>query len=191
MSELEQLAFNPDEDDDEGSDAAGPATGAPGEAGAPPKNYITQAGEARLRAELLQLIDVERPQVVDAVYWAAKNGDRSENGDYIYGKKRLREIDRRLRFLTKRLTVAEVVDATRNQGVEQVFFGAHVTYSQRDGEQVHVHIVGVDEVQHDQGQISWVSPVATALLRAHVGDEVRVHTPTGVQVLLVESVQYS
>jgi transcription elongation factor GreB len=193
MSELEQLAFNPDEDDDEGSDAAGPATGAtgaPGEAGAPPKNYITQAGEARLRAELLQLIDVERPQVVDAVYWAAKNGDRSENGDYIYGKKRLREIDRRLRFLTKRLAIAQVVDTAINQGVEQVFFGAHVTYSQADGQQHTVQIVGVDEVQHERGQISWVSPMAKALLRAYVGDEVRVQTPSGVQAVVIEDVRY-
>jgi transcription elongation factor GreB len=191
MSDQESLAFDPDNlDEYEDELSHGGAGTQAGEPTVPPKNYITPAGEARLRAELMQLIDVERPLVVDAVHWAAKNGDRSENGDYIYGKKRLREIDRRLRFLTKRLTVAEVVDATRNQGVEQVFFGAHVTYSQRDGEQVHVHIVGVDEVQHDQGQISWVSPVATALLRAHVGDEVRVHTPTGVQVLLVESVQY-
>ena len=191
MSDQGSLAFDPDNlDDDEDELSQDGAVLQNGEPTAPPKNYITPVGEARLRAELMQLIDVERPLVVDAVHWAAKNGDRSENGDYIYGKKRLREIDRRLRFLTKRLTVAEVVDATRNQGVEQVFFGGHVTYSQPDGERVHVHIVGVDEVQHDQGQISWVSPVATALLRAHVGDEVQVHAPTGVQVLLVENVQY-
>ena len=191
MSDTDSLAFNPDEDDDEqgGDDSSQPSANN-GEPAAPPKNYITQAGEARLRAELLTLIDVERPQVVDAVHWAAKNGDRSENGDYIYGKKRLREIDRRLRFLTKRLAIAQVVDTALNAGAEQVFFGAYVTYSQVDGHEVSVQIVGVDEVQHDLAQISWVSPVAKALLRAHVGDEVRVQTPTGAQVLVVEAVQY-
>ena len=189
MSNIDSLAFNLNEDDDD--EQANDAGKTPsGEPVAPPKNYITQAGEARLRAELLQLIDVERPKVVDAVHWAAKNGDRSENGDYIYGKKRLREIDRRLRFLTKRLAVAQVVDTALNAGVEQVFFGAHVTYSQADGAHITVQIVGVDEVQHELGQISWVSPVAKALLRAHVGDEVRVQTPTGAQLIVVEAVLY-
>lgn len=190
MSNIDALAFNPDEGDDDEEQSNGSGQTPAGEPVAPPKNYITQAGEARLRAELLQLIDVERPKVVDAVHWAAKNGDRSENGDYIYGKKRLREIDRRLRFLTKRLAVAHVVDTALNAGAEQVFFGAHVTYSQVDGAYITVQIVGVDEVQHEQGQISWVSPVAKALLRAHVGDEVRVQTPTGAQLIVIEAVQY-
>ncbi|MEK9690082.1 MAG: transcription elongation factor GreB [Burkholderiaceae bacterium] len=182
----ENLDFSLDEDDDDGDVSGAPA--------APYKNYITKAGEARLRAELLQLLDVERPIVVEAVHWAAKNGDRSENGDYIYGKKRLREIDRRLRFLTKRLAIAEVVDTTANAGSDQVFFGATVTYSVVEGapaaDPVTVQIVGVDEVQHDHGQISWISPVAKALLKAHVGDEVRVQTPTGRQTLCIEAVQY-
>jgi hypothetical protein len=121
----ENLDFSLDEDDDDGDVSGAPA--------APYKNYITKAGEARLRTELLQLLDVERPIVVEAVHWAAKNGDRSENGDYIYGKKRLREIDRRLRFLTKRLAIAEVVDTTANAGSDQVFFGATVTYSVVEG----------------------------------------------------------
>jgi transcription elongation factor GreB len=180
----ENLDFSLDEDDDD-------VSGAPA---APYKNYITKAGEACLRAELLQLLDVERPIVVEAVHWAAKNGDRSENGDYIYGKKRLREIDRRLRFLTKRLAIAEVVDTTANAGSDQVFFGATVTYSVVEGAPtegtVIVQIVGVDEVQHDHGQISWISPVAKALLKAYVGDEVRVQTPTGRQTLCIEAVQY-
>lgn len=192
MSNQDSLAFNP-EGDDEDEDDEGSGQGVTRHAGEPvasPKNYITQIGEARLRAELLHLIDVERPKVVDAVHWAAKNGDRSENGDYIYGKKRLREIDKRLRFLTKRLAIAQVVDTALNAGSEQVFFGAHVTYSQADGAQVTVQIVGVDEVQHEYGQISWVSPAAKAMLRAHVGDEVRVQTPAGAQVFLIEAVQY-
>ena len=182
----ENLDFSLDEDDDDGDVSGAPA--------APYKNYITKAGEARLRAELLQLLDVERPIVVEAVHWAAKNGDRSENGDYIYGKKRLREIDRRLRFLTKRLAIAEVVDTTANAGSDQVFFGATVTYSVVEGAPtegtVIVQIVGVDEVQHEHGQISWISPVAKALLKAYVGDEVRVQTPTGRQTLCIEAVQY-
>jgi len=183
----ENLDFSLDEDDDND----GNVSGAPA---APYKNYISKAGEARLRAELLQLLDVERPIVVEAVHWAAKNGDRSENGDYIYGKKRLREIDRRLRFLTKRLAIAEVVDTTASAGSDQVFFGATVTYSVVEGapaaDTVIVQIVGVDEVQHEHGQISWISPVAKALLKAYVGDEVRVQTPTGRQTLCIEAVQY-
>jgi len=158
------------------------------------KNYITPAGFARLKAELLDLIDNERPRVVEVVHWAASNGDRSENGDYLYGKKRLREIDRRVRFLTKRLEIAEISDPSVHHGSDQVFFGATVTYSVVEGapaeDPVTVQIVGVDEVQHDHGQISWISPVAKALLKAYVGDEVRVQTPTGRQTLCIEAVQY-
>ena len=154
------------------------------------KNYMTPAGYARLKAELLHLLDVERPEVVSAVSWAAKNGDRSENGDYIYGKKRLREIDRRIRFLTKRLEIAEVVDPSLHAGSEQVFFGATVTYSDdEDGERT-ITIMGIDEADSRMGQVSWISPVARALLKAHVGDEVQLPTPGGVRHLEVVEVQY-
>ena len=154
------------------------------------KNYITLSGYARLRAELLDLIDNERPKIVDVVHWAASNGDRSENGDYLYGKKRLREIDRRIRFLTKRLEIAEVVDPSLHAGSEQVFFGATVTYSDdEDGERT-ITIMGIDEADSRMGQVSWISPVARALLKARVGDEVQMPTPGGVRHLEVVKVQY-
>ncbi len=154
------------------------------------KNYITPSGYARLRAELLDLIDNERPKIVDVVHWAASNGDRSENGDYLYGKKRLREIDRRIRFLTKRLEIAEVVDPSLHAGSEQVFFGATVTYSDdQDGERT-ITIMGIDEAYSRMGQVSWISPVARALLKARVGDEVQMPTPGGVRHLEVVKVQY-
>jgi transcription elongation factor GreB len=154
------------------------------------KNYITPQGYERLRFELLDLIDNERPKIVDAVYWAASNGDRSENGDYIYGKKRLREIDRRIRFLTKRLEIAEVSNPSVHHGSEQVFFGATVTYVNDCGEQRSVTILGVDEADSALGQISWVSPVARALLKSRVGDEVNLVTPHGVRLLEVLKVDY-
>lgn len=154
------------------------------------KNYITPAGYARLRSELLDLIDNERPKVVDAVHWAASNGDRSENGDYLYGKKRLREIDRRIRFLTKRLEIAEVVDPSLHAGSEQVFFGAAVTYLDDEGVERTVTIMGIDEADSREGQVSWVSPVARALLKARVGDEVQLPTPGGVRSLEVVAVRY-
>jgi transcription elongation factor GreB len=157
---------------------------------APIKNYLTRKGYERLRAELVQLMNVERPEVVQTVSWAASNGDRSENGDYIYGKKRLREIDRRIRFLTKRLEIAHVVDAGDQVGLDQVFFGATVSYSDREGELITVTIVGVDEADPLKGHISWISPVAKALIKAREGDEVRLLTPDGPQILLVESVRY-
>ena len=154
------------------------------------KNYITPSGYARLRAELLDLIDNERPKIVDVVHWAASNGDRSENGDYLYGKKRLREIDRRIRFLTKRLEIAEVVDTSLHAGSEQVFFGATVTYSDdEDGERT-ITIMGIDEADSRMGQVSWISPVARALLKARVGDEVQLPAPGGVRHLEVVEVQY-
>ena len=154
------------------------------------KNYITPSGYARLRAELLDLIDNERPKIVDVVHWAASNGDRSENGDYLYGKKRLREIDRRIRFLTKRLEIAEVVDPSLHAGSEQVFFGATVTYSDdEDGERT-ITIMGIDEADSRMGQVSWISPVARALLKARVGDEVQMPTQGGVRHLEVVKVQY-
>jgi transcription elongation factor GreB len=154
------------------------------------KNYIPPQGCARLRAELLQLIDEERPKVVDVVHWAALNGDRSENGDYLYGKKRLREIDRRIRFLTKRLEIAEVVDPSVHAGSDQVFFGATVTYADDLGEERTVTILGIDEVDTSRQQVSWVSPVARALLKARVGDEVALQTPAGPRTLEVLGVRY-
>lgn len=156
----------------------------------PARNYITPEGHARLLAELKQLLDVERPEVVRVVSWAASNGDRSENGDYLYGKKRLREIDRRIRFLTRRLDIAEVVDPARQQGLDQVFFGATVTYVQSDGVARTVRIVGVDEVDPLNGLISWVSPVAKALLKAREGDTVSLRSPGGEMVLEVVEVRY-
>ena len=154
------------------------------------KNYLTPAGYARLRAELLGLLDDERPKIVEVVSWAAKNGDRSENGDYLYGKKRLREIDRRIRFLTKRLDIAEVADPSLHFGHDQVFFGATVTYvNQRDEERT-ITIKGIDEVDNLNGEVSWVSPIARALLKARVGDEVQLMTPGGLEQIEVVEVRY-
>ncbi|MPW19027.1 transcription elongation factor GreB [Paraburkholderia sp. CNPSo 3157] len=154
------------------------------------KNYITPAGYRRLRDELLHLIDDERPEVVKLVSWAASNGDRSENGDYIYGKRRLREIDRRIRFLTKRIDLAEVVQSSRQENTDQVFFGATVEYATEDGETHTVKIVGIDEVNLDEGHVSWISPIARALLKAKIGDQVTLHTPAGPQTIDVLDVIY-
>lgn len=172
-----------DDDDDDLPQAAGIPAGS--------KNYITPQGYARLRAELMHLIDVDRPQIVDIVHWAASNGDRSENGDYLYGKKRLREIDRRIRFLTKRLEIAEIVDASQHAGSDQVFFGATVTYiDDLDGIERTVTIMGIDEADNAQQQISWVSPVARALVKAREGDEVTLQTPAGIRTLEIVEVRY-
>jgi transcription elongation factor GreB len=154
------------------------------------RNYLTRRGYEALRAELAHLMTVERPTVVQTVSWAASNGDRSENGDYIYGKRRLREIDRRMRFLTKRLDIAHVVDPSDQINHDQVFFGATVDYLDDTGELVSVTIVGVDEAQPLAGQISWVSPVARALLKAREGDSVRLQTPAGMQTLEVVGIRY-
>jgi len=154
------------------------------------KNYITPEGYEGLRCELLDLIDSERPKVVEFVYWAASNGDRSENGDYIYGKKRLREIDRRIRFLTQRLEIAAISDPSIHHGSDQVFFGATVTYADDGGGERTVTILGIDEANSALGQISWISPVARALLKSRVGDEVNLVTPQGLQVLEVLKVEY-
>lgn len=154
------------------------------------KNYITPQGYARLRAELKELLEVERPKVVEAVSWAAKNGDRSENGDYIYGKRRLREIDRRIRFLTKRLDIAEVVDPSLQHGNDQIFFGATVRYVNDAGQEHTVTIVGIDESEPLQGRISWISPVARALLKAREGDCVSLPTPSGTTTLEILEVRY-
>ena len=154
------------------------------------RNYITPQGYARLRAEFMELLDVERPKIVETVSWAAKNGDRSENGDYLYGKKRLREIDRRLRFLTKRLDIAEVADPAVHHGSDQIFFGARVTYANSKGEERTITIMGIDEADSLKGEVSWVSPIARALLKAREGDEVQLMTPGGPEQLEVLEVQY-
>ncbi len=154
------------------------------------KNYITRAGHERLQSELKSLLRSERPKIVEIVSWAAGNGDRSENGDYLYGKKRLREIDRRIRFLTKRLEIAEIVDASRQTRHDQVFFGATVSYvNGRDQEQT-VTIVGVDEIDADSSRISWISPVARALHKTRVGDVVEIRTPAGRETLEVIAIEY-
>ncbi|WP_428422632.1 transcription elongation factor GreB [Methylibium sp.] len=170
----------PDEDGD--LDLPAPPTGG--------KNYITPAGFERLRAELMALLDEERPKVVETVSWAAKNGDRSENGDYLYGKKRLREIDRRIRFLTKRLEIAEIADPSLHHGSDQVFFGATVTYAAPDGTERTITIKGVDEADNLQAEVSWISPVARALLKAREGEEVTLVTPQGPQIIEVIAVRY-
>jgi transcription elongation factor GreB len=153
------------------------------------KNYITPAGYARLKRELQQLLDRERPELVRVIAWAASNGDRSENADYIYGKRRLREIDRRIRFLTQRLEIAEVIDPART-GVEQVFFGATVTYCDHRGVAHTVSIVGQDEVDPSRGRVSWISPVARALNQARAGSVVSVKTPAGTEELEVIEIRY-
>jgi transcription elongation factor GreB len=175
------------ESDAQADDDEGPAL-PPIPAGS--RNYMTPAGYARLRGELLDLIDNERPKIVEVVHWAASNGDRSENGDYLYGKKRLREIDRRIRFLTKRLEVAEVVDPLVHAGSDQVFFGATVTYVDEEDVTSTITIMGIDEADSGRGQVSWVSPVARALLKSRVGDEVPLPTPGGVRSLEVLEVRY-
>ena len=171
-----------DSDDDEGI-------------GLPPlpsggKNYITPQGYARLKDELLDLIDNERPKLVETVHWAAKNGDRSENGDYLYGKKRLREIDKRIRFLTKRMEIAEITDPSAHSGEDQVFFGATVTYADDAGAERTVTILGIDEANSAQGEVSWISPIARALLKSREGDEVRLVTPQGNQLIEIVQVVY-
>jgi transcription elongation factor GreB len=162
------------------------------------KNYITPAGHERIKSELLQLLNLDRPEIVKIVHWAASNGDRSENGDYIYGKRRLREIDRRIRFLNQRLEFAVVVDnKARKSGdadSEQVFFGATVTYVNLEGidsgKETTITIVGVDEVDLECGHVSWVSPIAKALIKARLGDCVKIQTPTGPTEIEILDIQY-
>jgi transcription elongation factor GreB len=170
--------------EDDGLDAG--ASPLPGGA----KNYMTPQGFARLRDEWIALMDVERPQVVEAVHWAAKNGDRSENGDYLYGKKRLREIDRRIRFLGKRLEIAEVTDPSVHHGSDQVFFGATVRYADETGDERSVTILGVDEADSTQAQVSWISPIARSLLKSREGDVVKLATPGGTHEIEILSVSY-
>jgi transcription elongation factor GreB len=173
----------PDEDDE-------PDVAPPLPAGT--RNYMTPGGFARLKSELDALVTTERPALVATVAWAASNGDRSENGDYLYGKKRLREIDRRIRFLVKRLDAAEVVDpeARARDGVDQVYFGATVDYATRDGEKRTISIVGIDETDAERGYVSWISPVARALTKAREGDVVPLRTPAGSDELEVLDVRY-
>ena len=154
------------------------------------KNYVTRRGYALLKDELEQLVKAERPALVQVVSWAAKNGDRSENGDYIYGKKRLREIDRRIRFLMKRLENAVIVDPASQENTEQVFFGATVTVCDAEGCENTYQIVGIDEADAGQGMISWISPLAKALLKAREGDTVRFQIPDGLRELEVVGICY-
>ena len=172
-----------DQDDDDELEALAPLP-------AGTKNCMTPQGFTRLRDELLQLRREERPKVVEIVSWAAGNGDRSENGDYIYGKKRLREIDRRIRFLTKRLEIAEVVDPAQQKNRTRVFFGATVTYANAAGTERTIRILGVDEADIDRGEVSWISPIARALLKAEVGDEVEIKTPSGPELIEVVAISY-
>ncbi len=154
------------------------------------KNYITPEGLQRLRDEFRELQQVERPKIVEIVSWAAGNGDRSENGDYIYGKKRLREIDRRMRFLMKRIEIAEAVDPRQQKNKARVFFGATVTYLNARGEPKKVRIVGIDEARSECNEISWISPIAKALLKAEAGDVVEVRTPKGIEPLEIVTIEY-
>ena len=192
MPVLEKIAVNKAfvkerDGDDEDDDELVPTLRLP----AGSKNYMTRRGYDALRVELDQLVRIERPQMVETVAWAAGNGDRSENGDYIYGKKRLREIDRRIRFLIKRVESAEVVDPERQQGLERVFFGATVSFCDLDtGEEQAWQIVGVDEADAAHGRISWISPLARAVLKAKVGDVVRFQSPAGMREIEVVDVQY-
>ncbi len=179
-------AFVKEGEGDEDDDAAPGLPPLP--AGA--RNYLTPQGYRRLRQELMSLLDDERPKVVEIVSWAAKNGDRSENGDYLYGKKRLREIDRRIRFLSQRLDIAEVADPSVHHGSDQVFFGATVTYANAAGQERTVRIIGVDEADSLAGDVSWVSPIARALIKAREGDEVTLVTPGGPEKLEVLAVNY-
>jgi transcription elongation factor GreB len=170
--------------DDDADDLAAPALPAGS------KNYLTPAGYARLNAEFHQLWSVERPKLVETIAWAASNGDRSENGDYIYGKKRLREVDRRIRFLSKRLEHAEVVDPATREPTDQVFFGATVTVADADGEENTYAIVGIDEADAARGRIAWISPMARALMKAREGDTVSVQTPHGRRDVEIVEVNY-
>lgn len=173
-------------EDDEAEEDADPSLRLP----AGSRNYITPGGHARLRAELEHLLRIERPQVVSVVQWAASNGDRSENADYTYGKRRLREIDRRIRFLGKRLDLAEIVDPAQRQATDQVFFGATVTVCDEHGDENTYQIVGIDETDFARGRISWRSPLALALLKAREGDSVRFRSPAGWREVEVIAVVY-
>jgi len=192
---VNHIESNEEQDDGSGSSAGSKS----GETEVKPvKNYMTPKGYKAMRDELLDLMDNERPKIVEIVHWAASNGDRSENGDYIYGKKRLREIDRRIRFLTKRLDIAEVVDPSVHYNNDTVFFGAKVTYclvnkgqgTNAVSEENTITILGVDEFDSLKGEVSWVSPIARALIKAREGDEVKLQTPAGTQLIEILEVEY-
>jgi len=170
----------PDDDEEDGALPIPPGS----------KNYITPAGFDRLKREALHLLDRERPDLVKVVAWAASNGDRSENADYIYGKRRLREIDRRIRFLTRRLDAAEVIDPTAREETDRVFFGATVTLADENGDENTYTIVGIDEADASRGRISWVSPLARALLKRQEGDQFVFRAPGGDQSLEIVRVEY-
>ena len=153
-------------------------------------NYITPAGWRSLKDELCRLVNKERPEIVQIVNWAASNGDRSENGDYLYGKRRMREIDRRIRFLTKRLEAAQVVDPETREATDQIFFGATVTLLRGNGSEQTVKIVGIDEIDTAQNKISWISPLARCLIKAREGDEVSLNTPEGREDIEILEVAY-
>jgi transcription elongation factor GreB len=172
-----------EQDDDEELEAESPLP-------AGTKHYMTPRGHRALREEFERLVKVERPDLVKVVSWAAGNGDRSENGDYIYGKKRLREIDKRIRFLTKRLDNAMVVDPSDQENLEQVFFGATVTLCESDGSEVSYQIVGIDEADAGQGLISWISPLARALMKAREGDVVNFQSPAGLREIEILEIRY-
>jgi transcription elongation factor GreB len=171
-----------DEDDDDEVLGVAPDTS---------KNYITPHGFLALKSEYEQLLNTERPRIVDIVSWAASNGDRSENGDYLYGKKRLREIDRRVRFLARRMKQAVVVDPDLQTQRDRVFFGATVTYADEEDMQRTITIVGQDEVDPARGRVSWISPIARAVIRARVGDVVALQTPSGVQEIEILAISYA
>lgn len=177
--------LRPTDDDDLDEDADPALRLPPGS-----RNYITPGGHARLRAELEHLVRVERPQVVSIVQWAAANGDRSENADYTYGKRRLREIDRRIRFLGRRLDLAQIVDPAQRQPTDHVFFGATVTLCDERGDENTYQIVGIDETDFARGRISWRSPMALALLKAREGDSVRFRSPAGWREVDIVAVTY-
>lgn len=179
-------AFTRETDDAEEDDDASASLPLP----AGSRNYMTPAGYLRMKTELKHLLDRERPDVVKAVSWAASNGDRSENADYLYGKRRLREIDRRIRFLTRRLDAAEVVDPAAREPTDQVYFGATVTIARADGSEQRLSIVGVDEIDPALGRISWISPMARALIRAREGDTLSLRTPAGIESIEVLAVDY-
>jgi transcription elongation factor GreB len=187
ISKMNKAFVKESEESDEDDAPAAAAESVPGGT----SNYMTPRGHAAIRAEFEQLVKIERPALVQVVSWAAGNGDRSENGDYIYGKKRLREIDRRIRFLSKRLETAVVVDPAAQENVDQVFFGATVVICDAEGEEACYQIVGIDEANASEGRISWISPLAKALIKAREGDQVRFESPAGWREIDILEVRYA
>jgi transcription elongation factor GreB len=187
ISKMNKAFVKESEESDEDDAPAAAAESVPGGT----SNYMTPRGHAAIRTEFEQLVKIERPALVQVVSWAAGNGDRSENGDYIYGKKRLREIDRRIRFLSKRLETAVVVDPAAQENVDQVFFGATVVICDAEGEEACYQIVGIDEANASEGRISWISPLAKALIKAREGDQVRFESPAGWREIDILEVRYA